>query len=69
MLIDRQTTPFDRLCYEVGPDGVQLGSRVFGDCDALMRRVMRSILSANELHEWETAQDARLAEYAKQRNM
>jgi hypothetical protein len=40
---------------------------VFGDCDALMRRVMRGILSADELRDWEEAADARLIEYAMQR--
>ena len=64
---DRQTTPFDHHCYQVDLDGIQLGSRVFGDCDALMRRVMRGVMSIDELREWEEASDDRLVEYALHR--
>lgn len=65
---DRQTTPFDPLCYAVDSDGCQLGSRVFGDCDALMRRVMHIMLSPDEIHDWELAVDDRLLDYSKQRH-
>ena len=43
------------------------GSRVFGDCDALMRAVMRNILPEDELEEWEGAREDRMLDYDKQR--
>ena len=37
---NRQPTPFDRICYRVvDKDQGPLGSRVFGDCDRLMKQV------------------------------
>lgn len=64
----RQPTPFDRLCYRVvdkndGP----LGSRVFGDCDRLMREVVKDLLSPEEISKWEEDRDTRKEMYAKQR--
>jgi len=63
----RQPTPFDRVCYTVGPNGTSNGSRVFSDCDELMQRVMNRLLSADQLQEWESGRPARLAEYDKHR--
>ena len=60
----RQPTPFDRVCYS---DGSVNGSRVFSDCDDLMQKVMHQLLSADQLQEWENGREARLVEYAKQR--
>ncbi|XP_013417902.1 NAD-dependent protein deacetylase Sirt6 [Lingula anatina] len=68
VICNRQPTPMDALCYE--PDvanGSQVGSRVFGDCDHLMREVMRCILPQDALQEWEDGREDRMEEYNKQR--
>jgi len=69
IICNRQTTPFDQRCYQVDEDNVQIGSRVFGDCDTLMRKVMQRMLSAEELRSWEEGREARLVEYTKQRQV
>ena len=68
VMSDRQPTPFDKLCYVTldrtkGP----LGSRVFGNCDDLMREVMREVMPGESLQEWEEGREQRLEEYAKLR--
>ena len=67
-IINRQPTPFDRICYRVvdkeqGP----LGSRVFGDCDRLMKEVIMKLVEREEIKIWEDEQDIRNEQYAKQR--
>ena len=68
LYIFRQPTPFDMICgqHTEGSKEPQ-GSRVFGDCDALMRAVMRNILPEDELEEWEGAREDRMLDYDKQR--
>lgn len=57
----------DKVCLAKDSSGSQTGSRVFGDCDALMQRVMGHILSPKELLKWETGRKERLKKYSKKR--
>ena len=58
----------DKLCYQVTDTGrTPIGSRVFGDCDRLMKELMKCLLSDEERHEWEAGLPARLKDYAQQR--
>ena len=65
VIINRQETNFDELCSK--QDGVSgggpRGSRVFGDCDALMKELMRSLLSPGQLKEWEEGWEERMKHY------
>jgi len=64
----RQPTPMDKLCYQVTDTGrAPIGSRVFGDCDLLMKELMKCLLADEERHEWEAELPGRLKEYAQQR--
>ncbi|RUS90698.1 hypothetical protein EGW08_001502 [Elysia chlorotica] len=67
MICNRQTTPYDAVCKLIGPDDEPMGYRLFGDCDILMRNVMRFVLSPEELCVWEDGRQARMAEYAMKR--
>ncbi|XP_064605969.1 NAD-dependent protein deacylase sirtuin-6-like [Liolophura sinensis] len=69
VICNRQKTHMDKECLKTGPDGKALGSRVFGDCDVLMRIVMKELMSVAELSMWEQGRDDRLAEYAKNRSL
>ena len=44
-----------------------MGSRVYGDCDALMREIMKNVMAEDDLKEWEEGREARMEEYDKQR--
>ena len=64
VIVNRQTTEFDDICYEKDVvSGRPRGSRVFGDCDALMRELMRCLLSESELRAWEEGREKRLRHY------
>ncbi|GFR75866.1 NAD-dependent deacetylase sirtuin-6 [Elysia marginata] len=67
IICNRQITPYDGNCCEVDPDGQPLGSRVFGDCDNLMKKVMSLLLPPKELKTWEDGRRARLMEYGLKR--
>lgn len=67
-MCNRQPTQYDSLCQETTPDGSCLGSRVYGDCDHMMREVMSVLLTEDQLAEWEEGREARLNDYAKQRS-
>ena len=71
VIVNRQTTEFDEICYERAGSGraEPRGSRVFGDCDTLMREVMRCLLSEGELREWEEGRKERLKQYNSLRNV
>ena len=56
----RQPTPFDHVSDRAG-------CRVFGDCDQLMRDVMKHVLPEAELHKWEEARSDRMLMYDTQR--
>ncbi|XP_033745249.1 NAD-dependent protein deacetylase SRT1-like [Pecten maximus] len=43
-ICNRQVTAFDVQCFELDSSGNQLGSRVFSDCDDLMREVMKCLV-------------------------
>ncbi|CAL1541092.1 unnamed protein product [Lymnaea stagnalis] len=67
IICNRQVTHYDEVCTRIGPDGEQLGSRVFGDCDNLMKELMKKILPAEELCRWEAGRTQRMKEYNKMR--
>lgn len=65
VIVNRQETSFDELCYQRdGMKGSPRGSRVFGDCDALMRELMGCLLSPRELREWEEGREERMKHYS-----
>ncbi len=54
VLHSRQKTYMDGQCGTMDDTGKgPLGSRVWGDCDLLMRNVMKCILSQDALQQWE----------------
>ena len=64
VIVNRQETEFDDLCFERDRWSVKpRGSRVFGDCDALMKELMRCLLSDGELKAWEEGREERLKRY------
>jgi hypothetical protein len=63
----RQKTPFDDVCVQADKDGQPCGARLFGDCDRLMREVMKCVLPAIELRDWEAGRNDRLVGYAASR--
>ena len=66
VIVNRQETNFDELCYQRGGGvngGGPRGSRVFGDCDALMRELMGCLLSPHQLREWEEGRKERMKHY------
>lgn len=44
-----------------------LGSRVFGDCDSLMKKIMSNLLPPQELQEWENGREDRMKDYDSKR--
>ena len=65
-IVNRQKTNFDYLC--IRKDGKeQLGVRAFGDCDAVLREVMRQLLVNKDRVEWERGRMERLKVYGSQR--
>ncbi|XP_033756793.1 LOW QUALITY PROTEIN: NAD-dependent protein deacetylase Sirt6-like [Pecten maximus] len=68
VICNRQTTPYDDICERRDPSTkAQLGCRVFGDCDDLMRAVMRQVMDPAELEEWEKGRQERIKSYNSQR--
>ncbi|KAK3600867.1 hypothetical protein CHS0354_019215 [Potamilus streckersoni] len=68
ILCNRQSTPYDALCYEkekgqLAPNGV----RIFGDCDRLMKEVMLNMLGIENLVEWEQGREERMKQYDERR--
>ena len=64
VIVNRQETCFDGFCYERDRESsTARGSRVFGDCDTLMRELMRCVLSESELREWESGREKRMKHY------
>ena len=67
-IVFRQKTALDDVCLEKDPETNEpYGSRVFGDCDLLMREVMKCIMPADELMKWESDRASRMKKYDKQR--
>ncbi|XP_062614239.1 NAD-dependent protein deacetylase Sirt6-like [Saccostrea cucullata] len=69
IICNRQVTDFDETCLKVDDDEVPYGSRVFGDCDKLMREVMKRILPEEELSKWEQDRDVRMLTYDTKRKL
>ena len=44
-MVNRQRTGFEELCAGVGEGGEVLWVRVFGDCDHVMKELMKLLLS------------------------
>lgn len=64
VIVNRQETDFDDFCFERDQESETAhGSRVFGDCDTLMKELMRCVLSESELREWEGGRDKRMKRY------
>ncbi|OWF39003.1 NAD-dependent protein deacetylase sirtuin-6-like [Mizuhopecten yessoensis] len=64
VICNRQITPYDDVCEKKDPSTkAQLGCRVFGDCDDLMRVVMRQLMDAGQLEEWERGREERCQSY------
>lgn len=63
IILSRQPTPYDDYCNQIDEHGAQIGSRVYGDCDRLMKLVMRFILGEDHIKEWEEGRDQRIALY------
>ncbi len=68
VLFIRQKTHLDTECLRKDrATNEPTGSRVFGDCDNLMREVMKCILSQDALQEWEAGREERMKSYDSQR--
>ncbi|XP_052071126.1 NAD-dependent protein deacylase sirtuin-6-like [Mytilus californianus] len=63
VICNRQSTPYDDYCTQIDERGEQVGSRVYGDCDRLMKLVMGFILGEDHTKEWEDERDQRIALY------
>ena len=59
----------DKECLQKNPEKKDeaLGSRVFGDCDKLMREVMKYLLSGQDLKNWEDEREQRMKIYNSKR--
>ena len=66
VVVNRQKTGFDELCYQK-KKGEQLGVRVFGDCDLVMREVMRCLVPKEEREAWEKQRGERIKTYDSHR--
>ena len=67
--IFRQKTDMDKVCLKQnGTTGEPVGSRVYCDCDVLMKKVMAHLLPAEQLQEWEGQGEDRMIQYDTQRD-
>ncbi|OWF49786.1 NAD-dependent protein deacetylase SRT1-like [Mizuhopecten yessoensis] len=66
-ICNRQVTDFDVKCFELDSSGNQLGSRVFSDCDALIREVMKCLMGPDDHELWEDGRADRMKNYDSQR--
>ena len=57
----------DKLCVSQDKRGIQLGSRVFGDCDSLLSQIMQHLMDHDDLQKWETERTDRIMAYDKKR--
>ena len=65
----RQKTHLDKECTRIDKrTKEQIGSRVFGDCDLMMREVMKHILSERDLKGWENGRTDRMKVYDRKRD-
>lgn len=63
VVVNRQSTGFDEVCAGVGEGGEVLGARVFGDCDHVMKELMKLLLSDVEREKWEKGRGKRMLKY------
>jgi len=63
----RQKTDVDKLCVSQDKRGIQLGSRVFGDCDSLLSQLMPHLMNHDDLRKWEMERTVRMKAYDKKR--
>lgn len=63
----RQKTDVDKLCISQDARGIQLGSRVFGDCDSLLSQIMQHLMNRDDLRKWEMERTVRMRAYDKKR--
>jgi len=63
MCFCRQVTPYDDVCHTQDASGKQIGERIFGDCDDLMREIMLQLLSEKEYQEWTEGRKERMKKY------
>ena len=47
--------------------GAPLGSRIFGDCDKLMKEVMLALFDREFVKDWEDERESRMKIYDKRR--
>ncbi|KAL5258575.1 hypothetical protein ACHWQZ_G009147 [Mnemiopsis leidyi] len=75
VVCNRQKTDFDSVCDKTNSKGIRTGSRVFSDCDLLMKCIMSLLstflpsllLNTNDLIQWEGERDLRMKKYDSQR--
>lgn len=67
VICNRQGTPYDDHCNLTDDRGARLGSRVFGDCDKLMKEVMLALFDTDFVQEWEEERESRMKQYDKRR--
>ena len=53
----------DKLCTSKDARGQQLDSRVFGDCDIGISKLMRRLMRHDALQEWEGQRVSSMKEY------
>jgi len=68
VICNRQSTDYDKICRRK-EKGEVLGSRVYGDCDVLMKCIMSLLLNTNELIKWESERGVRMEGYNAQRTV
>lgn len=68
VICNRQKTPYDKNCTQKDADGHNLGCRLYGDCDKLMRAVMVEVLGPEAHQTWEDQRPQRMAVYDKRRS-
>ena len=63
----RQKTDMDSQALK-RENNKQLGSRVFGDCDRLFKKIMRNLYDQKEIEKWEGERCERMEEYNSKRD-
>ena len=57
------------MCSKTDARGEKLGVRVYGDCDRVMKYIMRELMTEANLLEWENGRDERFKMYNSKRNI
>lgn len=68
VICNRQETPLDGQFSRKDPSNEPYGARIFGDCDAFMKEVMKQIFSAEDLETWEKGRKERMKIYDELRD-